>query len=120
MSDAAGYPVHGRCLCGACSFTGRATAMTTSVCHCETCRRWTGGVLFSVDLGGNLDIDAAAPVSVYASSSHMDRVRCKICGAPLYRHDKGLNRYFAVMEALDSADIEIPFPCRTIYQVAAE
>ncbi|MFV0411033.1 MAG: GFA family protein [Paracoccus sp. (in: a-proteobacteria)] len=94
--------MNGRCLCGACTYSGHAAAMETGVCHCETCRRWAGGVLFSVDLGDRIDVAEGAPLLVYASSPGMDRVSCARCGAAIYRYSRVLNRYFAVMQALDS------------------
>ncbi len=90
--------LNARCLCGACSYTAQPVKMETSVCHCETCRRWAGGALFSVDVGKSLR-DVQGPVSVYASSAMMNRVSCSICSAPLYRESLGDGKYYAAMMA---------------------
>lgn len=95
--------VKGRCLCGACSFTATPVEMVTSVCHCETCRRWAG-VQFSVDCGTALTLAANSPVSTYASSAHMDRISCRVCASPLYRLSKTDKTHYVVMQALDAPD----------------
>ena len=38
----------GRCLCGAVNFTATPNG-GMHACHCPTCRRQSGGILFSVD-----------------------------------------------------------------------
>ncbi|AUH35035.1 GFA family protein [Paracoccus tegillarcae] len=97
----AATPVTGRCLCGACRYTASATALTTSVCHCETCRRWAGGALFSVDLGRTVVMNDDAPLLAYASSPGMQRISCAVCAAPLYRDSLGGGHQYGVLEALD-------------------
>ncbi len=104
MSAETGYPVRGRCLCGACTYTARAAAQTTSVCHCETCRRWAGGALFSVDLGSSLDVAYDAPLLHYASSANMDRVCCAKCTAPLFRQNLTTGNYYGVLQSMDDPD----------------
>jgi len=88
-----------RCLCGACTFTATPVTMTASVCHCETCRRWAGGALFSVDCGNTLVPAIGTPAVGYHSSALMERFSCGRCGAPLFRVAGG--RQYAVMMAFD-------------------
>ncbi len=52
-------------------------------CHCESCRRWSGGVYLSVECE---DVHVSDPeaVGVYESSEWADRRFCKTCGSSLF------------------------------------
>jgi len=38
----------GSCMCGAVSFPVTAQITQTNACHCNMCRKWSGGVFFGV------------------------------------------------------------------------
>ena len=40
--------MRGRCLCNAVEFEVDVPERTYSICHCDMCRRWSGGPLMSV------------------------------------------------------------------------
>jgi len=42
----------GRCLCGSVSFTATDIVHHHHACHCDMCRRWTGGPAFAAAVGG--------------------------------------------------------------------
>ena len=46
----------GRCLCGAVTFTATPRG-GMHACHCDTCRRLSGGILFSVDCGDSVEVE---------------------------------------------------------------
>lgn len=72
----------GRCLCGAVTFTATPKG-GMHACHCELCRRWSGGVYLSVECE---DLEVANPegLAVYDSSDWADRRFCRTCGASLF------------------------------------
>ncbi|GAA0634273.1 GFA family protein [Brevundimonas lenta] len=80
MSDAR---LSGRCLCGAVTFTA-VPEHGMHACHCESCRRWSGGVYLSVDCGDSLEVADPAAVGTYDSSEWADRQFCRTCGSTLF------------------------------------
>ncbi|MEM7614401.1 MAG: GFA family protein, partial [Pseudomonadota bacterium] len=54
-------------------------------CHCNMCRRWSGGVHFGVDLAPDeLELEGTENIATYTSSEWAERAFCKICGSHLY------------------------------------
>jgi len=51
-------------------------------CHCGTCRRLSGGILFSVDCGDSVAVQGT--VATYASSDWATRQFCPACGTGLF------------------------------------
>lgn len=74
----------GRCLCGSVTFVAEPKNADMGVCHCEYCRRWTGGVFMSVDCGTTVQIDNEAALSAYRSSEWGERLFCSTCGTSLF------------------------------------
>jgi len=71
----------GRCLCGAVTFTATPNG-GMHACHCGTCRRLSGGILFSVDCGDSVVVEGQ--VATYASSDWATRQFCPACGTGLF------------------------------------
>ncbi|MTH97902.1 GFA family protein [Roseibium sp. RKSG952] len=78
-----GERLSGGCLCGDVRFTAVPVDQTMQVCHCEMCRKWTGGVLMAVACGPHVEFESEAALSVYKSSAYGERVFCKSCGSTL-------------------------------------
>jgi hypothetical protein len=76
-----GESLKGRCLCRAVTFTA-APKGGMHACHCESCRRISGGVSLSVDCGDSVEVEG--PLAVYESSEWADRRFCSVCGAGLF------------------------------------
>lgn len=76
-----GEPLKGRCLCGAVTFTA-APLGGMHACHCESCRRISGGVSLSVDCGDSVAVEG--PLATYESSDWAERQFCSRCGAGLF------------------------------------
>jgi hypothetical protein len=76
----------GGCLCGAVRFTAAPEKPEMGVCHCEMCRRWTGGAFMVVSCGTSRDVDIEdeTALGVYKSSGHGERVFCSKCGSTLF------------------------------------
>lgn len=80
----------GGCRCGAIRFACRGEPKFVARCHCESCRRATGGA-FSTWVGwgeSQVALSGEAP-AVYRSSPGVEREFCAACGTSLaYRGEK--------------------------------
>lgn len=52
-------------------------------CHCDMCRKWSGGVLMTVPCHDVVVADDAQ-LGIYPSSEWGERVFCKTCGTSLF------------------------------------
>lgn len=80
----------GGCHCKKVRFGASGAPKFVSRCHCDSCRRTTGGA-FSTWVGFAADAAqwTAEPPAFYASSPGVKRGYCKACGTPLsYESDK--------------------------------
>lgn len=73
----------GRCLCGAVSFSAKGLDPKVTACHCDMCRRWTGGPLLALG-GAEIDWSGAEAITTFASSKWAERAFCSVCGSSLY------------------------------------
>ena len=74
----------GGCLCGRVRYRVSGPPRATSLCHCDSCRRATGGpslawVIFDED---KVEI-LAGTLAIYASSPGVERGFCADCGSSL-------------------------------------
>ncbi|MGR5064090.1 GFA family protein [Photobacterium sp. DNB22_13_2] len=81
----------GKCLCGAIELTAE-DQKEVGLCHCNMCRKWSGGPLFAVHCNDVVTIEGDAPV-VYRSSEWAERVFCGTCGTHLFYHLLPSNEY---------------------------
>lgn len=74
----------GGCLCGAVRYRVSAAPQATSLCHCESCRRATGGpsLAWAIFAEGDVEITSGALAS-YPSSPGVERGFCARCGTSL-------------------------------------
>lgn len=84
----------GSCLCGAITFTTDNLIPKATACHCEMCRKWTGGVFISVSCGTDVKFEGDENLGVFDSSAWAERGFCKKCGASLFYRLKEQNSYF--------------------------
>ncbi len=74
----------GGCLCGAVRFTASLPDNTFNVCHCNACRKWSGGPLMAVHCQGDADLTKDEGLSWYRSSDWAERGFCRRCGSSLF------------------------------------
>lgn len=86
--------VNGHCLCGDIRFIVEKMKHTLCACHCNNCRRWGGGPLFSVDCGTEVNFFSPEKISIYQSSEWAERGFCQHCGSHLFYRFKENNKYF--------------------------
>ena len=75
----------GGCHCGAIRYSLEGEPKHSAVCHCDSCRRTTGGLTtaWAGYPSGALKVEKGEPRS-YSSSSGVDRQFCGECGTSLF------------------------------------
>ncbi|MCH9046764.1 MAG: GFA family protein [SAR324 cluster bacterium] len=80
----------GRCLCGKVQYEVRGALRPVIACHCNTCRRFTGGIwMATAARGEHLTILGEGNLSWYQSSARGRRGFCAHCGANLFLDHAG-------------------------------
>ena len=86
----------GQCLCGAVKVTATGDAKVKAICHCESCRKWTGSVMYvnlypaeSVTIEGDLDEYKTKDESISL------RKTCRVCHCPV------VNDHAQAMQMMD-------------------
>ena len=74
----------GQCLCGKVKFRLVGEVHEVGACHCDMCRRWTGGPAFAVDGDYDVEIDGEESIVFYRSSDWAERGFCGTCGSNLF------------------------------------
>ena len=87
----------GKCLCGSVTFTA-APAAAMHLCHCEACRRTSGGAWIGVDCA---DAAIAGEVRWYPSSDWAERGFCPGCGSSLFWRMRDGSMLIASIQAFD-------------------
>ncbi len=94
-------PANGQCLCGAVTIKANEVSTHAGACHCDSCRKWTGGPLLTVDCGTDVEISGQKHVGVYDSSDWADRGFCKQCGSGLFYRLKHSGQYIMPIGLFD-------------------
>ncbi|SPH22981.1 Glutathione-dependent formaldehyde-activating enzyme [Ascidiaceihabitans donghaensis] len=75
----------GSCLCGAVTFKIASDVTDTGACHCDMCRKWSGGVYLGIEVApDNMSIEGAGNITHFASSEWAERGFCRTCGSSLF------------------------------------
>jgi len=91
---------HGRCLCGAITYTVSGKPKIVAHCHCEDCQRLSGtghlpGAMYSID-----QFQLSGEVAEYKLKSHNDtevtRVFCRNCGSPILGKNTGMPGFVTI------------------------
>ena len=104
MTDA--HEGKGSCLCGAVKILVKSISNEVGACHCDMCRKWTGGPLLAVDCGTDVSFEGQENISVYNSSEWAERAFCNQCGSHLYYRLKEPNQHIMPVGLFDT---DIPF-----------
>lgn len=74
----------GQCLCGAVRVRLQLKSDAIQLCHCNQCRRWTGGGPLVSVRAEALQVTGEAETRSYHASTWGERVFCGTCGATLW------------------------------------
>jgi len=100
----------GRCLCGAVRYVARGTPKSVSNCHCNLCRRASGGpfVTFARYAKEQVEFTHGAP-AWYRSSDSAERGFCPACGGSLaYREAKRSDSIWLTVGMMDDPRDLVP------------
>lgn len=76
---------HGRCLCGAVSYTVTGPLRPIVYCHCTMCRRATGHLVAATACAiSRLKIECLEHLRWYRSSAEAQRGFCDVCGSNVF------------------------------------
>lgn len=99
----------GGCLCGAIRYRASGPAQT-SLCHCLSCRRATGGpsLAWAIFEEGNVVFERGAP-AIFESSPGVERGFCARCGTSLtYRRANRPGLFDVTTASLDDPEAFAP------------
>lgn len=75
----------GGCLCGAVTYTLSKEPSEIGACHCNMCRKWSGGVYLGMEVSPEaVEIKGAENLTAFGSSPWAERAFCKTCGSSVY------------------------------------
>ena len=93
--------VTGHCLCGSVSYTAQAKTAGAGPCHCESCRRWSGGIYLAAEATGPVTFQGEENITRYKSSDWAERGFCKNCGSSLFYRLVEQDMYILATGAFD-------------------
>jgi hypothetical protein len=94
----------GSCLCEAVRISANNMSNKVGACHCNMCRKWTGGPLMAIDCGSDVSFQGEENIGIYNSSQWADRGFCKQCGNHLFYRFKATNQYFIPAGLFDGGE----------------
>lgn len=94
--------LRGHCACRRVEYAVHALELDATVCHCETCRRASGGAGMAWIAGDRATLRLYGAVHTWRSSEHAARQLCPECGSQLFRLED--SRAEAVDVALGTLD----------------
>ncbi len=94
----------GSCLCGAAGISIKTSGRSVGTCHCNMCRKWTGGPLFAIECDGKVHFESNDSISVFSSSDWAERGFCSKCGSHLFYRLKKEEHYAIPVGLLDNSE----------------
>lgn len=100
----------GRCFCGEIRFEVRGPVLYCCFCHCESCRRASGGAFVPWVTFGKQSLSVPGPqIRLYHSSPGVTRGHCPNCGTSLtYEHADRKGQVDIAMVAFDDPGLFEP------------
>ena len=86
--------IKGSCLCGAVKLLATNVNRHIDACHCNMCRKWSGGAFLGVECNDGIDFEGTENIALYQSSEWAERGFCNNCGSHLFYRLKENNHYF--------------------------
>ena len=90
----------GRCLCSAVQFKATGVSHDLHACHCDMCRRWSGGPGLAVSVE-KIEFSGEENLQRYPSSDWAERGFCSRCGTSLFYRLIESDQYMVWMGSFD-------------------
>lgn len=74
----------GSCYCKAVGFTFDLSEKHFAACHCDMCKKLSGGPVLAVKADGGIEIHGEDNLSIFNSSDWAERGFCTKCGTNLF------------------------------------
>lgn len=94
----------GQCLCGAVTITTESMSSDVGACHCNMCRKWSGGPLLAVDCQSDITFSGQKNIKAFNSSEWAERGFCQKCGTHLFYRLKDNNQYIVPIGLFEESD----------------
>ena len=95
----------GGCLCGAIRYRVTGPPQSTSLCHCFSCRRSTGGPSLAWAIFPEDAVEISGELAIHRSSPGVERGFCASCGTSLtYRRENRPGLFDVTTASLDDPD----------------
>ena len=94
----------GRCLCGKVEVIANRIHPQVHACHCNMCRRWSGGPSMSVHCGSEVSFSDPDSISVYQSCDWAELGFCKHCGSHLFYRNLESGDYILQPGSFDNSE----------------
>lgn len=94
----------GQCLCGAVTYTAEGLDPHVHACHCDMCRRWSGGPGMAAYVA-SIAYSGEENIGVYASSEWAERGFCRVCGSSLFYRLRKQERHVLWTGTLDDPSV---------------
>ena len=83
--------ITGSCLCRSVKYVITNPIKAVANCHCNTCKKITGGVFETIAVIGEKDLEITAgeeTLTTYQVSEHALKHFCRTCGTPIFNLHK--------------------------------
>ena len=91
----------GSCLCGDVTAFAKTVSPEVGACHCNMCRKWSGGPLMTVDCHTEVTFSGEESIVSYPSSEWAERGFCAKCGTHLFYKLTHSGQYIMHVELFD-------------------
>ncbi len=95
-----------QCLCGDVKITVAEVNPKFTVCHCDSCRLWSGAPYFALQCGTDVKFEGEDAINTYASSTWASRGFCAHCGTHLFYKFNETGAYNMPVGLFSHANIE--------------
>ena len=104
--------ISGSCLCSRVKYTINSDVKGVGNCHCNTCKKITGGVFATIAIVAEVDLEITAgqeDLSSYQISENLNKNFCLTCGTPIFnQHKKYPGRCMVHVGSLDEPALALP------------
>lgn len=103
--------IKGKCACGRVQYHTQAEPLAANACHCEECRRQSGGPFLGFIGLPMSEVHWIQPPEIWASSDIAERGFCKVCGSAMsMRYLFDPHRIAVTMGTIIEASPAVPRP----------
>jgi hypothetical protein len=104
--------ITGSCLCSAVKYSVNGPIKAVANCHCDTCKKTTGGVFSTVAViaeNNLVIIEGQDSLTTYQVSENATKYFCHTCGTPIFAlHKKYPGNYMTQVGSLDDPALAAP------------